>query len=113
MQLIPILFLGFCFSQIYFFEEELTIKNSTNSYIEEIHIDGGENILKTGSNISPKGTLVVKVNCTLYSTASKITLVFDDDDRYTFVDKICDGDLVWDITDDGNHSENGDDGDSE
>ena len=82
----------------------LSITNKTNSDIDEIHLNGGGDLIGDYEILHPNETIEVDFNCSKYnaSTKIKVHLVFDDGKTYNYEDVVCSDGENWDIEDDGN-----------
>jgi hypothetical protein len=83
---------------------KLSITNKTHSDIDEIHLNGGGDLIGDYEILHPNETIVVDFNCSKYKadTKIKVHLVFDDGKTYNYEDVVCSDGKSWNIEDDGN-----------
>lgn len=83
---------------------KLSITNKTHSDIDEIHLNGGGDLIGDYEILHPNETIVVDFSCSKYKadTKIKVHLVFDDGKTYNYEDVVCSDGKSWNIEDDGN-----------
>ncbi len=84
--------------------DKLSITNKTHSDIDEIHLNGGGDLIGDYEILHPNETIEVDFNCSKYKTDTKIKvhLVFDDGKTHDYQDFVCSDGKSWNIEDDGN-----------
>lgn len=83
----------------------LSITNKTQSDIDEIHLNGGGDLIGDYEILHPNETIEVDFNCSKYNATTKIKvhLVFDDGKTHSYEDVVCRDGKNWNIEDDGNN----------
>ena len=84
----------------------MTIINKTDSDIDEIHIGDNGDLMASDEILMPGEKITIEFDCKRFhaDVEATVKLVFEDHSVYSFDDTVCDGDFVWEIVDDGKHS---------